>query len=235
MKKYLFFLTFFTVIGFFMTDSAHADKLLDIPPLPYAQSDYCGEVCIQEALVFLGKYVSQSDINRAGGGNGVVGLWSEDVVAALRNLNAVFDSWWLESPDYDRYIEMIKGKIDSNYPVLIGVKINPTSHPNWICDHFVLVVGYTADSFIFNDPSARRTRTFLEFKNGDAGSGSGYTITNPFGTFFGVSFEGLKADGDGNRSDGDGGGGCNTGVWGLLAALPLFLPRSRPRGEKKAG
>jgi hypothetical protein len=41
--------------------------LLDIPPREYEQPDFCGEVCVQETLLYYGREFSQVEINQAGG------------------------------------------------------------------------------------------------------------------------------------------------------------------------
>ncbi len=166
-----------------------ASVLLPIEPRAYDQEDFCGEVCIQEALRHFGKDVPQLEINRVGGGDGVQGLWSEGIETMLKNIKFGYRSWRLESPDYAQYVEMLKGKLAQGHPILVGVKINPTQHPDWFCDHFILLVGYNSDSFIYNSPDTREQRSFVQFRDGDP-DGSGWTLTNPFNLFFGVEFIG---------------------------------------------
>lgn len=165
--------------------------LLPVKPRDGERRDYCGETCIQEAMVFFGKHVFQADINKAGGGDGVQGLWSDGIEAALRALKVKHEKWRLDSIGYDEYVEMLKQKLDRGYPVLVGVKINPTKHRTWFCDHFILLVGYTDDSFIYNSPTERKERSFLQFRDGDA-DGSGWTLTNRFNYYFGVAIMGMK-------------------------------------------
>jgi hypothetical protein len=45
---------------------AKSTNPLPIWPVAYKQDDYCGEVCIQETLGYLGKRVFQPQINKAG-------------------------------------------------------------------------------------------------------------------------------------------------------------------------
>lgn len=136
-----------------------------------------------------GKNLTQKEINKAGGGNAKEGLWSEGIEVALQNLGVKHKSWRLETPVYSDYVKMIKEKLDQGYPVLAGVKINPTKHAQWFCDHFILIIGYTDDSFIYNSPTERKERTFLHFRYGDD-DGSGLTLSNRFNYFFGVAIEG---------------------------------------------
>ncbi|GAH83088.1 unnamed protein product, partial [marine sediment metagenome] len=59
-----------------------SEVLIHIPPRDYEQSDFCGEVCIQEALLYFGRYFSQLEINLAGGKDGIIGLWGNDIEIA---------------------------------------------------------------------------------------------------------------------------------------------------------
>jgi hypothetical protein len=47
--------------------------------------------------------------------------------------------------------------------------MNPTTHPNWANDHFILLIGYTGDSFIFNSPEKRQMRSFRNFRDATLG------------------------------------------------------------------
>ncbi len=85
---------------------------------------------------------------------------------------------------------MLKSKLDQGHPILVGVKWNPTDHLEWFCNHFILLIGYDNDSFIFNSPSTRQQRSFIQFRDGDPPDGSGWTLTNPYDYFFGVEFTG---------------------------------------------
>jgi len=180
------------IVACFLAGSAHAGTvLIPVKPRDGEKPDYCAETCIQEAMIYFGKSISQVEINRAGGGDKVQGLWSDGIETALRTLGVKHEKWRLNNPKYFDYIETIKQKIDQGFPVLVGVKINPTKHPNWFCDHFILLVGYTDDSFIFNSPTQRKERSFVQFRDGDR-DGSGWTLTNPFDHFFGVAIKGMS-------------------------------------------
>jgi len=200
MKKIILFLVllliFYAVIGLTGCGGSPtapplaSEVLIPIPPRDYEHSDFCGEVCIQEALLYFGKNFSQLEINLAGGRDGIIGLWSNEIGIALSNLQVGYQSWGLDSPEYWSYIQILKNKLDQGHPVLVGVKYNPTAHPEWFCDHFILLIGYDNDSFYFNSPNFREQRSFIQFRDGDSPDASGFTLTNSYNFFFGVEFTG---------------------------------------------
>ena len=69
----------------------------------------------------------------------------------------------------------VKSALDEGVPVLAGVKILPTEHPDWGLDHFVLVVGHGDDGLLVNttwgtrqwvsDRTAPTKEKALSFKN----------------------------------------------------------------------
>ncbi len=172
--------------------------LIDIPPRPYygGNLDFCGEVVLEEALAYYGKQVPQLEINHLGGGDGHVGLHFNEILRALASLNVDFDSWGLHitgERGYDTYIQKLKRILADGHPILAGVKVNPTRHPEWSADHFILLVGYDAQSFIYNMPDSRSSRTFEEFQFGDPGTGHGLTFSNPYDYYSGIEFKGAAA------------------------------------------
>jgi hypothetical protein len=67
--------------------------------------------------------------------------------------------------------QWIRRALDEGDPVLAGVKILPTIHPEWGLDHFVLVVGYGEKGLLVNTTWGHRlwvtdgTAPGLSFKN----------------------------------------------------------------------
>jgi len=232
----------FTLIACFLFSNVAlvgADVLLPIEPLPYEQNDFCGEVCIQEALRYLGMKVSQLEVTRAGGKNGV-GLENRgDIEKSLRELGIVYNAWGIDSSnsgsssDYltlDEHISRIKQQLDLGRPVLIGVKLIPTHFPNYFFDHYMLIIGYTADAFIFNSPSIRKTKTFAEFKT----QKSEYTFINSQNTVLGVSFIEVGSSQE-KINNGNSGGGCNSyiGLNELTLIIALTLLHAKILMRKK--
>jgi hypothetical protein len=167
--------------------------LLNIPPRGYDSIDYCGELVVQEALLYFGKFVHQRDINRQGGkGGGHVGLFGNEIETALINMGIEYNVWRLSDVSYEEYLEFLKNKLAQNHPILVGVKTSKTGHPEWYADHFILLKGYNKNSFIFNSPEEERIRSFELFQYGNPGDGNGFTLTNSYNIYFGIEFIGIN-------------------------------------------
>lgn len=148
---------------------------------------WCGETAIQEALLHHGAWIPQKQINAAG--NPVhPDLYASDVPVALRKLGARIE-FWRNAGDLDDYIAWLRGRIDRGIPVLAGVKINPTGHPEWGLDHFVLAAGASADSIIFN--TTWGTRISRTNKQLHSRKEKGFAFANGFGSYYGISIPGL--------------------------------------------
>jgi hypothetical protein len=83
----------------------------------------------------------------------------------------------------------VRAELAAGHPVVLGVKINPTTHPEWIVDHFVLAVGCSKESLTYNTTWKRK-----ETKS-DAGLASqkkGVSIANAFNTYFGYAVTGMN-------------------------------------------
>jgi len=109
---------------------------------------WCGETAIQEGLLHLGVWAPQRVINRAGKPVHP-DLYSTDIPVALTELGVRFTSY-PGGRGFAPIAAWIRGAVDAGDPVLAGVKILPTKHPEWGLDHFVLVVGYDADRLLVN-------------------------------------------------------------------------------------
>jgi len=114
----------------------------DAPP-----SGWCGETAIQEALLHHGAWVPQRAIHDAGKSKHP-DLYSQDVPVALAGLGVEFDTHVPKKKG--GFAGFLRDAIDAGDPVFAGVKILPTSHPEWGLDHFVLVVGHGPKGFLVN-------------------------------------------------------------------------------------
>lgn len=115
---------------------------VDAPP-----SGWCGETAIQEALLHHGAWVPQRAIHAAGKSKHP-DLHSQDVPVALAALGVDFVTHVPKRKG--DFAGFLRGAIDAGDPVFAGVKILPTSHPEWGLDHFVLVVGHGPQGFLVN-------------------------------------------------------------------------------------
>jgi hypothetical protein len=121
---------------------AAARRVLDVAPRAQAPESppegWCGEAAIQEGLLYLGAYVSQSAIHRAGKPVHP-DLYSNEIPVALAALGARHSRF--PGGGYRAFVGWASEALDRGFPVLAGVKLLPTQHPEWGLDHFVLVVG----------------------------------------------------------------------------------------------
>ena len=122
---------------------AAREHALEAPP-----EGWCGETAIQEGLLHLGVWAPQRVINKAGKPVHP-DLYSTDIPVALAELGVRYVSY-PGGRGFAAFAAWIRGALDAGDPVLAGVKILPTKHPEWGLDHFVLVVGYDTDRLLVN-------------------------------------------------------------------------------------
>lgn len=136
-------------------------------------SGWCGETAIQEGLLHLGMWAPQRLINKAGSPLHP-DLYSNEIPAALAALGVRFTAYAPRARGYEPFAKWVSSAIDEGHPVLAGVKILPTQHPEWGLDHFVLVVGHGARGLLVNTTWGHRawvngdgdaTTKGLSFKN----------------------------------------------------------------------
>jgi hypothetical protein len=60
------------------------------------------------------------------------------------------------------FLQWLREQIGAGHPVLVGMKIHPTKHENWILDHFTLAVGYDPRSFTINTTWSEQRKLSLE-------------------------------------------------------------------------
>jgi hypothetical protein len=132
---------------------ADAAFVLPIPPRSHAPgspaSGWCGETAIQEGLLHAGLWVSQRLINRAGKPEHP-DLYSSDIPVALAGLGVRYTFYSPRKAGFDAFTAWVKNALKAGDPVLAGVKILPTKHPEWGLDHFVLVVGHGPKGLLVN-------------------------------------------------------------------------------------
>ena len=156
------FLTLALVVSAVETHAADKAISLEIPDTGQEQrrpeSGWCGEAAIQMALSYYGAYASQQAINRAGKPVHP-DLYANEVPVAMSNLGMEFKAW--QGEGMPAFLRWVQGELTAGHPVLLGVKIYPTAHPEWGLDHFVLAVGCTKESLTYNTTWKRQeTRSF---------------------------------------------------------------------------
>jgi hypothetical protein len=91
-------------------------------------------------------------------------------------------------PGLDAFLGWLRKQLDAGVPVLCGVKINPTRHPEWGLDHFVLAVGHTRDSITFNTTWGYRvTRTDKQLRSTRE---KGFAFENRYRAYYGIAIAG---------------------------------------------
>lgn len=132
-------------------------------------SGWCGETAIQEALLHFGVWAPQRFINRAGRPVHP-DLYSSEIPVALTELGARFVTY-RGARGFDAYAAWVRAALDAGDPVLAGLKILPTQHPEWGLDHFVLVIGHGRRGLLVNTTWGKRewvgdtSTPGLSFKN----------------------------------------------------------------------
>jgi hypothetical protein len=109
---------------------------------------WCGETAIQEGLLHLGVWAPQAFINRSGRPTHP-DLYSPDIPVALAELGVRY-AFYNGARGFDAFASWARAALDAGDPVLAGVKILPTEHPEWGLDHFVLVVGHGPPGLLVN-------------------------------------------------------------------------------------
>jgi hypothetical protein len=166
---------------------------LNIPPRSHdperPPEGWCGETAIQEAMLFHGAYYPQKQINAAGHPRHP-DLYASDVPVALTNLGMEIHVWrdGDRPPGLDAFLGWLGKQLDAGVPVLCGVKINPTRHPEWGLDHFVLAVGHARDSVTFNTTWGYRvTRTDKQLRSTRE---KGFAFENRYRAYYGIAIAG---------------------------------------------
>lgn len=132
--------------GLFAVPVAVVLSIPDRPQHPDAPpSGWCGETAIQEALLHRGVWMSQRAIHDAGKSKHP-DLYSQDIPVALGALSVDYVRF---APTKGATFEaFVRDALLAGDPVLAGVKLLPTAHPEWGLDHFVLVVGHGPKGYL---------------------------------------------------------------------------------------
>lgn len=117
-------------------------------------SGWCGETAIQEGLLHIGIWAPQRLVNRSGN-PAHADLYSNEIPIALAAFG-VKTTTYRGGRGYDAFAKWVRAAVDAGDPVLAGVKLVPSEHPEWGLDHFVLAVGYGPEGVLVNTTWGRR-------------------------------------------------------------------------------
>jgi len=149
---------------------------------------WCGEVAIQEALMFYGAYYPQSHINEAGNPKHP-DLYSNELPIALTNIGMQIERWTRQKTAMPKFIGWVRKQINNGLPVLSGVKIYPTKHKEWSLDHFILITGFKGDSIVLNTTwGYKETLSNRQMRSKQ----KGFSFANRYDSYYGISIKGWK-------------------------------------------
>jgi hypothetical protein len=155
--------------------SARADQAASVrlPIAARAQSaaapdaGWCGETALQEALLHYGAFVPQQVINRAGRPSHPDLYWG-DLPRAMKALGLRYRAWSGRG-GLAAFLAWSTEQFRAGRPVLAGVKLYPTDHPEWGLDHIVLLTGIDGEGLLINTTwghALRRSRAELASTRG---------------------------------------------------------------------
>lgn len=153
---------------------------------------WCGEAAIQMACLHYGAYIPQRIINRAGNPKHP-DLYAEELGRALDGVGFSYELWQPKEGDeapVAGFMRWIRTNLAAGRPVVVGAKINPTLHPEWVCDHFMLAVGAKANSLIFNTTWQRQEELTHEQL---AATNKGLGFENRYRRYCGLVVTGRKS------------------------------------------
>ncbi len=163
---------------------------LDIPDIGQEKrrpkEGWCGESSIQMALAYYGTYVSQKAINRAGK-PAHPDLYEEDIAVAMNSLGMEYKA--CQDDGLKPFVKWVRGELAAGHPVLLGVKIYPTGHPEWNVDHFVLATGCSDTSLTLNTTWGKQEMRSIALLSSKE---KGMSLVNGVNSYFGYSITGLK-------------------------------------------
>ena len=129
--------------------------LLDVPAMKQQpgspKEGWCGEASIQMIGLYHGLYAPQATINRLGRPKTPDLRTAADLATALGALGLRFTPYPTDAPNLPAFVRAVEGELDRGVPVLVGMKIYPSAHPDWPLDHVCVARGYSSGSMAIND------------------------------------------------------------------------------------
>jgi len=158
------------------------------PDRPDLSVGWCGETCVQMAMAYYGKEVSQKTINAAA--KATADVTEDNMDTAFANLGVDYIPWDESNSNVWELMAWIVDMVRKGYPVICGVKIYPDQHPDWYVDHFVLTVGFNSSGLLMNTQLNARGQRYFSY-NQLASWNYGYSFLNYQNRFFIRAITGL--------------------------------------------
>ncbi len=155
---------------------------------PDTSVGWCAEACIQMAMGYFGKEVTQEAINKAGK-PASHDLHSEDIKTALDSLKVSYLSWDEGVSNIDSFACWVREQIREKHPVICGMKLYPDENPSWAYDHFALAVGFNKDGMTINtDLDGQMLLTYKQLSSANPT----YSFQNNQHQYFARAITGLR-------------------------------------------
>jgi hypothetical protein len=134
----------------------------------------CGEAVLWTICHYFGNNLSQQQINYIGGDPGR-GLYGNEVINVLDSLKIPFN-FRDKADTWENTVDTLRNIIIKGNPVILGVKIYPDLHPEWYCDHFILLTGTDTLSkeFYYNSNNFSDSISYAKLCN----TNLGYSLVN---------------------------------------------------------
>lgn len=159
---------------------------------------WCGEACLQMAGLHYGVWIPQKLANEKGKPK-TPDLWEHDLPVAMNGLGMSFETVSKESTPV-QVLEWTVKSLRKGTPVILGVKLTPTKHPDWDVDHLVLAVGFSPDGLLVNTNLEGQKRLAWNGLIAKEGA-SGYSLVNDKKVSWGFAVQGVRAERPGMRAD----------------------------------
>ncbi len=152
------------------------------------EEGWCGETSIQLAAGWYGAYVSQKKVNELGHPK-TPDLWEHDVPVALAAMHLNFERGPQKRADA---LKWVVAQLRLSRPVVLGVKLIPTEHPEWKVDHLVLAVGFSPEGLVI-DTNAEEGQITVSWAGLQRAEGDqGYSLVSQSGEVFAFSISGFE-------------------------------------------
>lgn len=134
-------------------------KLINLPQLRQTYYFDCGAKALQSILGYYGIEVREDKIIKI--------AKTDEKGTSVQAIKKVINRYGLKMKASKMNIEILKKNIDDKIPTLVLIQAWPLKQKinwknSWIDGHWVIVIGYTKEKIIFEDPSSIY-KTYLKY------------------------------------------------------------------------